>query len=101
MHIAYTPEQQALQAEIRSTMDRLMTPELREELVHMEGGGPHYYAAMEELGKLGWLGFGWPTEVGGLGKSSIEEFIFFDEVHRSGFPDPAAHAQHGRSDPRP
>ena len=88
MYIDYTDEQKALRDEIRTTMARLMTPALREELVDAEGGGPEYYAAMAELGKLGWLGFGWPTEVGGLGRTPIEEFIFFDEMHRSGFPIP-------------
>ena len=38
MRIAYTAEQQALKAEIRSTMDRLMTDELRAELHETEGG---------------------------------------------------------------
>lgn len=88
MYIDYTDEQKALKDEIRSTMERLMTAELREELVDAEGGGPHYTTAMEELGKLGWLGFGWPKDVGGLGRTPIEEFIFFDEMHRCGFPIP-------------
>lgn len=88
MHIDYTPEQKALKAEIRSTMDRLMTPALRAELVDQEGGGPEYHAAIQALGELRWLGFGWPEAVGGLGRSAVEEFLFFDEMHRSGFPIP-------------
>ena len=88
MHIDYTAEQHALKAEVRALLEVLITPELREELAHQEGGGPLYHQTLQELGGLGWLGIGWPVEVGGQGRSPIEEFIFFDEVHRSGFPIP-------------
>jgi len=88
MRIAYTPEQEALRQEVRAYLDDLMTPALREELRHMEGGGPLYFEAMAQLGRDGWLGQGWPAEYGGQGRTPIEEFIFFDEVHRSGFPIP-------------
>lgn len=88
MYIGYTPAQYALQAEIRALMQALMTPEMREELHHQEGGGPLYHAAMQRLAGEGWLGFGWPKEVGGQARSPVEEFIFFDEAHRSGFPIP-------------
>ena len=88
MRIDYTPEQAALKREIRGTMERLMTDELRDELRVMEGGGPLYHETIQELGRMGWLGFGWPEAYGGQGRTPIEEFIFFDEMHRSGFPIP-------------
>jgi len=88
MYLDYTPEQYALKAQIRALMQEIMSDEMREELHHQEGGGPLYHAAMERLGAEGWLGFGWPTEYGGQGRPPIEEFIFFDEAHRSGFPIP-------------
>ena len=88
MHIAYTPEQQALQDEARSLLAELLTDEVRAELEVMEGGGPRYYEVMEKLAEGGWLGVGWPKEYGGQARTPIEEFIFFDEVHRSGFPIP-------------
>lgn len=88
MHIAYTPEQQALQDELRALMRELMTPELRAELHGSEGGGPLYHQTLQELGRRNWLGLGWPKEYGGQERSPIEEFIFFDEMHRSGFPIP-------------
>jgi len=88
MHIAYTAEQQAMKDELRALMDTLMTPELREELHQTEGGGPLYHATLRELGRRRWLGLGWPAEYGGGGRTPIEEFIFFDEMHRSGFPIP-------------
>jgi 3-oxocholest-4-en-26-oyl-CoA dehydrogenase alpha subunit len=88
MYIDYTPEQKALKAEIRQTMQALMTPALRDELHEMEGGGPLYYETLKHLGERGWLGLGWDPAYGGQGRSPIEEFIFFDEMHRSGFPIP-------------
>ena len=88
MHIAYTEAQQALKAEVRALLEELMTPQLRAELEETEGGGPLYHQTMQELGRRGWLGVGWPEEVGGRGLTPIEEFIFFDEMHRSGFPIP-------------
>jgi alkylation response protein AidB-like acyl-CoA dehydrogenase len=88
MIIDTTPEQKAFQQEVRTLFASLMTVELREELVDQEGGGPHYYAAMERLAEGGWLGVGWPEEYGGQARSPIEEFLFFDEAHRSGFPIP-------------
>ncbi len=88
MHIAYTPAQRAFESEVRTLMAGLMTPALRAELVNTEGGGPLYHQTMQALGAGGWLGIGWPKEAGGQGRSPIEEFIFFDEMHRCGFPIP-------------
>ena len=44
--------------------------------------------ALQQMGADGWLGIGWPKEYGGQGRSPIEQFIFFDEVQRAGFPLP-------------
>lgn len=88
MYIDYTPEQRALKDQVRALMHEILTPELRQELHHIEAGGPLYQQAMQTLGARGWLGIGWPKEFGGQERSPIEEFIFFDEVHRSGFPIP-------------
>jgi alkylation response protein AidB-like acyl-CoA dehydrogenase len=88
MHVDYSPEQRALQNELRAYFARLMTPELEEELTTSEGGGPHYRRALTQMGRDGWLGVGWPKEYGGQGRTPLEEFIFFDEVQRAGFPIP-------------
>ncbi len=88
MHIAYTDEQRALQDEVRALLQELITDEVRAELEVQEGGGPLYHQVMAELAAGGWLGVGWPAEYGGQARTPIEEFIFFDEVHRSGFPIP-------------
>ena len=88
MYIDYTPEQQAFQDKLRAYFTALMTPALRQELDDTEGGGPLYTAALKQMAAEGWLGLGWPTEYGGGGRPAIEEFLFFNEVQRVGFPIP-------------
>ncbi len=90
MKIEFTPEQQALREELRAYFDKLMTPELRDEVDAAvgEGGGPLFWQAMEQLGKDGWIGVGWPKALGGRGMSEMEQFIFVEEVMRAGFPFP-------------
>jgi len=88
MHIGLTAEQNALQAQIRAYMADLLDDDLRAELATTEGGGPHFMAAVRKMGDDGWLGIGWPKRWGGRERGPIEQFIFFDEVQRTGFPVP-------------
>jgi alkylation response protein AidB-like acyl-CoA dehydrogenase len=39
-----------------------------------------------ELGKRGWLGMTWPTEVGGGGRSPLERFVVFEALIAEGAP---------------
>ncbi|HEY8492612.1 MAG TPA: acyl-CoA dehydrogenase family protein [Myxococcota bacterium] len=88
MHIELTPEQRALQEQLRAYFAEMMTPELVAEIQGSEGGGPLYRKALEKMGADGWLGIGWPKEYGGQGRTPIEQMIFADEVQRAGFPLP-------------
>ncbi|MRI33987.1 acyl-CoA dehydrogenase [Endozoicomonas sp. OPT23] len=90
MKIEFTPEQQALRKELQTYFEKLMTPELTAEVAEAvgEGGGPLFWQAMEQLGKDGWIGIGWPEELGGRGMSEMEQFIFVEAVMRAGFPFP-------------
>jgi alkylation response protein AidB-like acyl-CoA dehydrogenase len=88
MYLDYTPEQTALRDELRAYLKPLITEELVRELDATEGGGPLYHQAIQKLGADGWLGIGWPKEVGGQARGPIEQFIFFDETQRAGFPVP-------------
>ncbi len=88
MEIAYTPEQEALRQELRAYYQKLLTPEVEEELGRAQGVGPLVRRLVAQLGADGWLGIGWPKEYGGQGRSAIEQFIFFDESMRSGAPVP-------------
>ncbi len=88
MYFGYTETQRALKEELHAYMAAMMTDALRAELEQSDGGGPHYMQAMQRLGADGWLGIGWPKEHGGQGRGPIEQYIFFDEVQRAGFPVP-------------
>lgn len=88
MYIDFTPEQKALRREIRQYFRDLFTPELRgafDAEMH-ECGGPVYKHIVRRMGEDGWLGIGWPKEYGGQGRTAIEQFIFWDEVHRARAP---------------
>jgi 3-oxocholest-4-en-26-oyl-CoA dehydrogenase alpha subunit len=88
VHLAYTPEQEALRDELRAYFADLMTPEVQAEVARGETGGPACLEAVRQMGRDGWLGIGWPVEYGGQGKGDVEQFIFSDEAWRSGAPIP-------------
>lgn len=89
MHIDYSHEEKALRAHLRTYFADLITDEVRGEYSgKSDGGGPLYTQVLKQLGKDGWLGIGWPKEFGGQDRSPIEQYIFFDEVQRAGFPIP-------------
>ncbi|OXM61612.1 acyl-CoA dehydrogenase family protein [Amycolatopsis vastitatis] len=91
MRIDYTPEQQALAAELREYFAELMTPERRDGL--RSGGGEYgdglaYKEIVRQLGKDGWLALGWPREYGGQARSMLDQLIFTDEAAVAGVPVP-------------
>ena len=90
MKIEFTPKQLKLRDELRAYFEDLMTPELVEELSkgHGEGGGPEYRKALRQIGADGWISLSWPEELGGRGATAMEQYIFTEEVMRTGFPYP-------------
>ena len=91
MHIAFTPEQDALRQELRTYFAQLMTPDVQEEMASGQGeygGGELYKRLVRQMGEDGWLGIGWPTEYGGQGRSMLEQLIFMDESSLVGAPVP-------------
>jgi 3-oxocholest-4-en-26-oyl-CoA dehydrogenase alpha subunit len=88
MFLEYTPEQQALRKELREYFVQLLTPEVRDELGEPGEGSELFRPLVQQMGKDGWLGIGWPKEYGGQGRPATDQFIFFDEVQRAGAPFP-------------
>ena len=90
MQIAFTPEQQALRAELRDYFATLMTPERREALAggYEDGGQTVYRETVKQMGTDGWLGIGWPEQYGGQNRTMMEQLIFSDECSVAGAPFP-------------
>lgn|SRR5699024_4574291 len=84
MRFDLTEEQQNLQQELRSFIDSNITSELLDELKVQPDGGPLWKEYIQKLGEAGWLGIGWPKEYGGEGRTPLEQYIFLEEIDRSG-----------------
>jgi alkylation response protein AidB-like acyl-CoA dehydrogenase len=88
MNIELTAQQKALQQEVREYMKTVMTPAMLEEMKIddlKEGGGPEFRKQYARMGADGWIGLSWSKELGGREMSHVEQYIFTDEVVRSGF----------------
>ncbi len=87
MHVAFTPAQVALQAEIAAYFARIITPERREAL-RPNVATPLYREVVRQMGDDGMLALSWPIEYGGRGYGPVEQLIFVREALRSGAPLP-------------
>jgi len=87
MHIAYTEQQEALQQELQRYFSKLMTDDVRRQMLAGEGS-VIYRDLVRQMGKDGWLGIGWPKEFGGQNRSMLEQLIFSDEATKYGAPVP-------------
>ncbi|HZA09445.1 acyl-CoA dehydrogenase FadE29 [Mycobacterium sp.] len=92
MFIDLTPEQRALQAELRQYFSGLITAEEAAEM-ETDRHGKAYRAVIRRMGRDGWLGVGWPKEFGGRGFGPIEQQIFVNEAQRADVPLPAVTLQ--------
>jgi 3-oxocholest-4-en-26-oyl-CoA dehydrogenase alpha subunit len=90
VHLAYTPEQDALRRELRDYFATLMTPERRAGLDTggEYGDGEAYKDIVAQMGRDGWLSIGWPKEYGGQDRPMIDQLIFTDEAAVAGVPVP-------------
>jgi alkylation response protein AidB-like acyl-CoA dehydrogenase len=82
------PEERALRAELRAYFATIGAPETSEWLEAPGADSDRFRTVIRRLGADGWLGFGWPTEYGGQGRSAVEQYIVFDEIQRAGVPFP-------------
>ncbi|WP_067461421.1 acyl-CoA dehydrogenase family protein [Actinomadura macra] len=77
-----------LRAELRAYFAGLLPADERRRTGEEGVGGDRFREVVKLLGDDGWLGYGWPAEYGGQGRSIAEQFVFFDEVQRAGLPFP-------------
>jgi hypothetical protein len=90
VHLAYTPEQERLRAELQAYFAGLMTPEIRAALTGGDdyGDGQAYKEVVRRLGRDGWFALSWPEEYGGRAASLMDQLIFLDEASVAGVPVP-------------
>ena len=89
MELDLTTEQRRFRDELRDYLSKLMTDALASELsTRLEGGGPEFRKAMQQMGRDGLLGVSWPKQYGGQERSAVEQFLFANEVQALGFPLP-------------
>jgi alkylation response protein AidB-like acyl-CoA dehydrogenase len=88
MRFADTDEERALRRELREYFSSFPTAAEGESLTAPGADELSFRAAIRRLGADGWLGFGWPKEYGGQGRSATEQYIVFDEIQRAGIPFP-------------
>ena len=77
MYLDFTPEQKELRAEIRASLEAVMTPERIAAVAGRMEGGDAVKECVRALGAANLLGVGWPKEYGGRGFTALEQFIFF------------------------
>lgn len=81
--MALTPEQEALQAELREYFARLVVD------VEAEASDESTYTRyIRRMGADGWLGLGWPREYGGQARGPVDQMIFVEESNWAGVPLP-------------
>jgi alkylation response protein AidB-like acyl-CoA dehydrogenase len=81
-------EERALRRELRAYFASI-APADDPDLLEAPGeNASNFRRVVRQLGADGWLGFGWPKEYGGQGRSVVEQFIVFDEIQRAGIPFP-------------
>jgi alkylation response protein AidB-like acyl-CoA dehydrogenase len=91
MHLAETVDQTEMRAELRSYFAQIMTPEVRDQLrngYYTPDATEAYRQVVRRLGEDGWLGIGWPKEIGGQGLTMVEQAIFSDEAAMAEVPIP-------------
>ena len=91
MKIELTKNQQKLKDELKEYLSALLNKELLSEMSDpqfFEGGGPEFKKALKIMGQDGWIGLSWPKEFGGKEFTPIEQYIFVEEIMRTGFPFP-------------
>jgi 3-oxocholest-4-en-26-oyl-CoA dehydrogenase alpha subunit len=88
MYVGYSKEHEALRDELRAYYDKLLTPQVEDQLRGSEGAGAAPRAIFKQMSADGWVGLGWPKEWGGQELGPMEQFVFFDESMRAGAPVP-------------
>ena len=94
MFIELTPEQRALQAELRQYFANLISPD-EAKAMEVDRHNETYRAIIKRMGSDGKLGVGWPKEFGGLGFCPVGRSVSVSEEARAVVPLPGVTLQTG------
>ncbi len=96
MELEFTDEQRAFAAEARGWLEGALSGAFA--AVRGRGGAGDEHGALDgrrewerALGEAGWIGIGWPTEVGGRGLDLWHQVVFAEEYARAGGPGRLGH----------
>jgi alkylation response protein AidB-like acyl-CoA dehydrogenase len=100
MDARFSEEDEAFRREIAGWLEQNLSGEF--EVVRGRGGPGDDHALFEErhawercLGDAGWIGVGWPKEVGGRDLSLTQQVVFYEEYARAGGPGRVGHIGEG------
>jgi len=100
MHARFSREDEAFRAEVAGWLEANLAGEF--ERLRGRGGPGDEHALYEErrawerrLGRDGWIGIGWPKEVGGRGLPLSQQVVFYEEYARAGGPGRVGHIGEG------
>lgn len=84
MDLEFTPEDDALRAEMRAWLETNVPSEARP--AEVVAAGQYDRDWQQCLHEGGWAGINWPKEYGGRGLSAVQQMIWFEEVARANAP---------------
>jgi alkylation response protein AidB-like acyl-CoA dehydrogenase len=100
MHLRFSDADEAFRREVRDWLAANLAGEFA--VLRGRGGPGDEHAYIEErrgwerhLGGAGWIGLGWPREVGGRGAALVEQVIWYEEYARAGGPGRLGHIGEG------
>jgi alkylation response protein AidB-like acyl-CoA dehydrogenase len=84
MDFRFAPETEAFRAEVRAFLAEHLTRDIVERA--LTTGTMHDWGLHRAICERGYLAAGWPEEVGGLGRSAIDQTLLNQELFGSGAP---------------
>ena len=87
MELAFTPEEQAFRAEVKSFVRDNLPADIQDKMLNGKKMGREDFLRWHRLlHKKGWVAPNWPVEQGGTGWTPVERHIFEDECAEAGAP---------------
>ncbi|MFM8588608.1 MAG: acyl-CoA dehydrogenase family protein, partial [Limnohabitans sp.] len=87
MDLAFTPEELAFRDEIRTWVHANLPREISDKVHAAQRLSREDMQRWSKiLGKKGWLGYGWPSQVGGPGWNAVQKHLFEEACALAGAP---------------